>query len=222
MTALESAFSPWLELWLDRLSAEGYRIGINERLLVYSLLARLAVRNALPNDPRERLRLLGPLLCGNPDQQRHYAGLVETFARLNTDTHTGETAPPGGGTTDGRTVVHRRFRRGWMGLLAILGLASLIWLLQPLWRVETPDVPPSGEPVNPKKPKTHGGSEDTTKLFPLPPQTPITPLGAGSGSTRLGRSGTRRADRDRAAVREFPGRLDPGWLAATYVPARHI
>lgn len=129
-----------LDAWLSRLDAEGFQVGLRERLIVQTFLTRLAARGELPESREAALGLIGPLICTTPETQRHYAALLKTFL----------------------AVRPRRFRRGraavaaprdeaaparrwgwWLGLAFLL--AALVaglgwWVSRP---VEPPAPPPS-------------------------------------------------------------------------------
>ena len=66
-----------LQAWLESLDRAGFRVGLRERLLVHLLLLRLAATGGLPAQGPERLRLLGLLLCSNPQQQAEYRQRLE-------------------------------------------------------------------------------------------------------------------------------------------------
>jgi GH24 family phage-related lysozyme (muramidase) len=74
-----TAFGPALDRWLQHLDGAGFRVGVRERLLVQTLLARLAASGELPADLHGTLALAAPLLCGSREQQRHYATLLKDF-----------------------------------------------------------------------------------------------------------------------------------------------
>lgn len=115
-----------LEAWLDRLNAEGFSVGVRERLAAYRLLVHVSL-DVGPADrpgirsPRESLELIGPLLCTSPESQRRYASLLNDFAGA---------APRR--TRIGRVRAAVSLRRETPGrVAALLGLASL--LLAALW-----------------------------------------------------------------------------------------
>lgn len=68
-----------LDAWLTRLDAEGFQVGLRERLIVQTFLTRLAARGELPESSEAALGLIGPLICTTPESQRHYAALLKTF-----------------------------------------------------------------------------------------------------------------------------------------------
>ncbi len=79
MTEAAPASGLQLDRWFEHLDGQGFRVGVRERLLVQSLLARMAAEGALPEDGRAVLALAAPLLCTSPEQQRRYAALLEQF-----------------------------------------------------------------------------------------------------------------------------------------------
>ncbi len=70
---------PLLDRWLWHLDGQGFRVGVRERLLVQSLLARLAAAGELPAEVHGMLMLAAPLLCSSREQQRRYAQLLQEF-----------------------------------------------------------------------------------------------------------------------------------------------
>ena len=72
---------PDVDGFLDRLHADGYGVGVRERLLAHALLARYAESGRLPEDPGERLLLLEPLLSRNEGEQRRFGGVVAAYLR---------------------------------------------------------------------------------------------------------------------------------------------
>lgn len=132
---------PRLERWLDRLAAEGHRVGLHERLLVTQTLLGLARRGALPDDFSARLRLLAPLLCSNPEQQRRYDDFVHEEAREQ-----GAMGAAGWSEDSRRPAKGRRqivrIAVVLLGVLALtLALGLVAWYPAP--------VPPPPKPVTP-------------------------------------------------------------------------
>lgn len=94
MPVLDANLGQQLGAWLDRLDAEGFQVGVRERLVVQTLLAQLTAdgpRTELQS-LREVLNIVGPLVCTKAEQQRQYAVLLEEFL-----------VQPGGTTTHGQT-----------------------------------------------------------------------------------------------------------------------
>lgn len=118
-----------LDLWLDRLDAEGFCVGIRERLIVQDFLTRLAARGELPESRETALKLVAPLLCTTPDSQRRYAALLAEFLAVQPRRR-------------GRRFVRRREAAEgegpphWLklvgaGLLILVVLAGLAWRFWP-------------------------------------------------------------------------------------------
>ena len=71
--------------FIDELRRSGYAIGVEQYVLVQSLLLALAVlRGELPHDPRRLGTLLRPVLCKSPQEQEdfrshfdHWVGFTE-------------------------------------------------------------------------------------------------------------------------------------------------
>jgi Tol biopolymer transport system component len=100
-----TAPAPDVDSFLDRLEAEGYGVGVRERLLAHALLARCAESGDLPDGQGDQLRLLEPLVSRDEHEQRRFESLVATFLR--------QPATRGGpdedeGTTPGGTRIPRR------------------------------------------------------------------------------------------------------------------
>jgi len=112
----------FLSDWFDQLARAGLRAGVRERLLANALLLRLAVQGRLPADRVERLRLIGPLVCGSPQQQRDYARLVDEVARTGAG---GAAVEAVGGQGADEAVDSRRARVVWIWLTALV-LAQLL------------------------------------------------------------------------------------------------
>lgn len=149
---------PRLERWLDRLAAEGHRVGLHERLLVTQTLLGLARRGALPDDFSARLRLLAPLLCSNPEQQRRYDDLVHEEAREQ-----GAMGAAGWSEDSRRPAKGRRqIVRIAVVLLGVLALTLALGFLA--WH-------PAPEPLPPKPVTPVTGGIDVDKGASLP--TPV-------------------------------------------------
>lgn len=129
-----STLGTTLDQWLTRLDAEGFQVGMRERLVVQEFLTRLAAQGELPDSPAAVLQLIGPLICSSPDSQRRYGELMKVFLatrpgprkrRFTRRRDTLEGAPPP--------------RPGWnrIGVIALL-LALLIGLGWWLWPVSPP------------------------------------------------------------------------------------
>lgn len=133
-----------LQAWLESLDRAGFRVGLRERLLVHLLLLRLAATGGLPAQGPERLRLLGPLLCSNPQQQAEYRQRLEQepaqwaalqrAARVNhlTGQHKGDAAADGSATPP---VAGPRFGKKTplnllLALVLTLILAAGLWWAQ--------------------------------------------------------------------------------------------
>ena len=76
----EGLRGPWpeqLELLLERLRKDGFRVGVAETLRVHQLLVALVERGVLLESPERLARLLGPVLCRSAREQetirRHLA-----------------------------------------------------------------------------------------------------------------------------------------------------
>ncbi|WP_338416850.1 hypothetical protein [uncultured Sphaerotilus sp.] len=125
--ASDSGSDLFLSDWFDQLARAGLRAGVRERLLANALLLRLAVQGRLPADRVERLRLIGPLVCGSPQQQRDYARLVDEVGRAGM----GDPAEASGGWRGaGDADDARRVRVAWIwfaGLVLAL-LLAVGWL----------------------------------------------------------------------------------------------
>ena len=130
-----------LQAWLESLDRAGFRVGLRERLLVHLLLLRLAATGGLPAQGPERLRLLGPLLCSNPQQQAEYRQRLEQepaqwaalqrAARVNhlTGQHKGDAAADGSATPP---VAGPRFGKK-TPLTLLLALVLTLILAAGLW-----------------------------------------------------------------------------------------
>jgi WD40 repeat protein len=77
-----------LSAWLDRLDAEGFAIGVRERLVTHRLLLGVMLEQDRANgkrpsdeDVREWLEVIAPVICTSPDTQRRYRGLLDEFLR---------------------------------------------------------------------------------------------------------------------------------------------
>lgn len=143
-----------LEEWLNRLDADGFQIGIRERLTLQAFLLDLAARHELPTAPVQVLQLIAPLLCTSPDSQRRYAALLADFlaARLQ------RPLPKAGrealrATSRQADRTHPRLRRAWfIGLLLVLLVgagAALHWFWPPANTEVEPPAPLPG-PVAPR------------------------------------------------------------------------
>ena len=68
-------------LWqlLQSLEARGFAIGMEQFLAIQLLLARLAERDALPENPHDLVRYIGPVVCGSAAQQREFAWLFDIW-----------------------------------------------------------------------------------------------------------------------------------------------
>lgn len=123
-----------LDLWLNRLDAEGFRVGIRERLIVQDFLTRLAARGELPEAREAALKLVAPLICTTPESQRRYVGLLREFLATQPRRH-GRHA----GKYFGRKQEARADEAGpphWLklvgvGLLVLVVLAGLAWHFWP-------------------------------------------------------------------------------------------
>lgn len=140
-----------LDLWLDRLDAEGFRVGIRERLLVQSFLTRLAARGDLPESPAETLALLAPLVCTTPDSQRRYHALLGEFlASQARARHAGRrrigAAGPGRPRGDPASPWFEKRAWGVWALLAMLVLLVAAFLAWQYWPEPAPkDTPPGNQ-----------------------------------------------------------------------------
>ncbi|MBK6656448.1 SUMF1/EgtB/PvdO family nonheme iron enzyme [Zoogloea sp.] len=158
---------PRLERWLDRLAAEGHRVGLHERLLVTQTLLGLARRGALPDDFSARLRLLAPLLCSNPEQQRRYDDLVHEEAREQ-----GAMGAAGWSEDSRRPAKGRRqIVRIAVVLLGVLALTLALGFLA--WHPA-----PEPRPPKPVTPVTGGIDVDKGASLPTPveAEAPAPPL----------------------------------------------
>ena len=66
--------------FLHDLRGEGYRFAIPEAFAVERLLLTLAERGAMPDDLADLKRLVGPIVCGSPEQQEEFAGRFDAWA----------------------------------------------------------------------------------------------------------------------------------------------
>jgi formylglycine-generating enzyme required for sulfatase activity len=154
------------------------------------LVARLAARGELPEEPAELRRLLAPLFCRSPEEQRRFADLFDQWF--------GEGARRAIAVTPRRTSVEPRPRRPpprtslrpvLLGLGAlVLALAVGLWV----WLKPGPEIPPPA-PVSPKaaaqptEPRTYEGPSDylDLPLAPIPPRSPPEVLRPGPKAQRL-------------------------------------
>lgn len=119
-----------LDHWLNRLDAEGFQVGIRERLIVQDFLTRLAAQGQLPESREAVLQLIAPLICTTPDSQRRYAALLREYLA---------TRPARRGGRFGRKREARAEKESplqWFKLtgaviLIVLVLASLAWRFWP-------------------------------------------------------------------------------------------
>jgi hypothetical protein len=149
------------------------------------LIARLAVRGELPEDPAALRRLLGPLFCRSPEEQRRFADLFNEWL--------GEGTRRPMGVMPRRTPVEPRPRRppprtplrpvlvGLGALIAALAVGLWIWLKPGL------EIPPPSPPVQPAEPRPYKGPSDylDLPLFPIPPRTPPEVLEPGPTAQHL-------------------------------------
>jgi hypothetical protein len=135
-----------LDAWLTRLDAEGFQVGLRERLIVQTFLTRLAARGELPESPDSReaaLRLIGPLICTTPESQRHYAALLKTFLAVRPRRFRRGRA----GVAAPRDAAAPVRRRGWWIGLAMLVAAIVVGLG---WWVSQRPEPPETLPPPPE------------------------------------------------------------------------
>ena len=162
---------PTLDLWLDRLDAEGFRVGIRERLLVQSFLTRLAARGDLPESRADTLALLAPLVCTTPDSQRRYHALLREFqGTLSRNQALGRRSSGRPGTLFGPRPESadpgpdRSLKARAWAVLALLGVVLLAWHFWP----EPP--PQDGQQGNPttQAPNTSQNTAQDSDTPPLP------------------------------------------------------
>lgn len=138
-------FGQRLADWLDLLDASGFRVGVRERLVVHSLLARQAAAGQLGAHWAALLAQLAPLLCTTPKQQAQYGALLQRHVLsqggaladighgAGSDAAATAAPPPRAG--------RRRLRRALAALLgAGLLAAALSWSL--LHRAAQPPIAP--------------------------------------------------------------------------------
>ncbi|HEX9938823.1 MAG TPA: hypothetical protein VGB15_16910, partial [Longimicrobium sp.] len=183
--------------FLDRLHADGYGIGVRERMLAHALLARCAESGDLPEDAGDRLRLLEPLLSRNEQEQRRFEGVVSAYLREPRPAGPRPDLPRRKRAIGGRGTRVRR-RLAWLALaLALIGIAALAWWLRPdpnttstpirpppldSSKVEVPTPPPpdSGAPPAPIYVPV-GSFPDAVELPPAPASPWRAPLRWGLG-----------------------------------------
>lgn len=151
----------WLHDWLGRLDRAGFHIGLRERLLVHALLARMAVSGSLPDAPVEAARLLAPLLCTSPKQQRDYADLLDAWPHPLAE---GAGRSPGNDSSPAARPAGK-FPRLSLAVWALL-LAALLALTALAWQYFG-----TGDPIAPPAPSASAA---------LPP-----PTGASGGATAV-------------------------------------
>ncbi len=165
MTAHRAAREDWLADWLGHLDAAGFHVGVRERLLSQTLLARVAVAGALPREPLAAAGLLRPLLCSNAGQQRRYdEQLAAWWQDRRGDRAPGPRPIPAHRLrAEGAALARRRAavqRWIWPLLLLLLALASAgAW-----WR-STQEPPPAAAGVvdAPAVPAVPSGGSKTGK-----------------------------------------------------------
>lgn len=116
----------WLE-HLERLRVEGLRAGLSECVAAHRVLQHLREAGRLPQDPREQLALLAPVLCSSEEGQERYGALLKAFLESRSDT-----ANRAGHSThgaDGKVQTHRTspprpIPWGW-----ILAVAAVVCVL---------------------------------------------------------------------------------------------
>jgi hypothetical protein len=80
MPPVDDSLGQQIDAWIDRLDEEGFHVGVRERLVVQTLLARLSTDGKLAElQSHEILNIVGPLICTKPEQQRQYSVLAEQF-----------------------------------------------------------------------------------------------------------------------------------------------
>lgn len=135
-----------LHAWLTRLDAEGFSIGVRERLVAHRLLIALALDSGPSGEsrirsPRESFELLAPIICTSPESQRRYATLLDEFLRV---------APQRdrGGRRRSSAAVRRETRGS---IAALIGMASLLvgslWAAGALLAPAQPPTATASEPI---------------------------------------------------------------------------
>jgi len=161
-----TAFGPALDRWLQHLDGAGFRVGVRERLLVQTLLVRLAASGELPADLHGTLALAAPLLCGSREQQRHYATLLKDFVDVALVGRSGK--PPPGSEPEVDPVGHWRW--------AVAAAAAVLLAVAALWWADVfppPVVKP--EPTQPVVTTPPVVPPDTPASSPLAPQFIVPP-----------------------------------------------
>jgi len=77
-----------LQAWLEHLGSErfeGLRAGLSECVAAHRVLQHLREVGRLPQDPREQLALLAPVLCSSEEGQARYDALLKAFLERRAD-----------------------------------------------------------------------------------------------------------------------------------------
>jgi hypothetical protein len=138
------------DLWqlLRSLEARGFAIGMDQFLAIQLLLTRLAERDALPANPYELARHIGPVVCGSAAQQRDFPRLFDIW--LGPLVGKSDVPPPRPIPMDAereilkalRTTLRRQRLLRALSALLCLGLALLLYIVAE----QSPLFQPSGGP----------------------------------------------------------------------------
>ena len=150
---VRAALSPErLAEFLDELRWAGFGLGATQYIAVQDLVLALVARGEDLERPERLKRLIGPVVCGTPQEQAEFSGLFDSWAaRFQVE----ETAPPVDPVVPPEFRGMRRHLR-WLGVVVALGLALFAF-----WQWElVPEVPA----VDSEQPKDASPAEDTPIL----------------------------------------------------------
>ncbi|EHR73537.1 hypothetical protein BurJ1DRAFT_4751 [Burkholderiales bacterium JOSHI_001] len=159
---------PALDAWLAHLDAEGFAIGLRERLVVQRLMLQLAAQGELPTDLRAMLALAMPLLCTRPEQQRRYQDLLANF-----QLRSGEEASTSTAALPPAARKAQRRNRLWLALGVTLALVLLVSLghfivkslREQALTQEPPQTPAASQAAPASAPRAESPADDGLQVF---------------------------------------------------------
>lgn len=182
----QASLGTTLERWLQRLDLDGFQVGLRERLTIQDFVARLAMRGELPDDDRDLLRLLMPLVCTTPESQRRYQALLNSVPARRPSFFRRHRR--GGKAAPLETEAPPRPRLGKALLLVVavllaLAAAAYFWPgPQPTPAVQPPPDGPNDAPLQTERP---------AQATFYPPELPATaPTGGAANQIAIGAAWT--------------------------------